>query len=85
MGIWASHLYSVPPEKLDELIENSLRPYGECQKHIDDTVNTICAVLQETEQIPRTISVAKVSGRLGVRASGSLEVLWPPEGGVAWC
>ncbi|XP_035979596.2 LOW QUALITY PROTEIN: 2'-5'-oligoadenylate synthase 2 [Halichoerus grypus] len=59
MGIWASHLYTVKPEKLDELIENSLRPYGECQKQIDDTVNAICNVLQETEQIPHMISVVK--------------------------
>jgi len=59
MGIWASHLYTVKPGKLDELIENSLRPYGECQKQIDDTVNAICNVLQETEQIPHMISVVK--------------------------
>ncbi|XP_025745346.1 2'-5'-oligoadenylate synthase 2 [Callorhinus ursinus] len=57
MGSWASHLYSVQPEKLDELIQNSLRPYGECQMQIDDTVNAICAVLQETDQIPHTMSV----------------------------
>lgn len=65
MGIWGSHLYSVQPERLDELIQNSLRPYGECQKQIDDAVDTICAALQETEQIPTVLSVVQVSGRLG--------------------
>lgn len=65
MGIWGSHLYSVQPEKLEELIQNSLRPYGECQKQIDDTVNAICAFLEETRQLPQVICVAKVSGRLG--------------------
>uniref|UniRef100_A0A8P0P2L7 2'-5' oligoadenylate synthase n=1 Tax=Canis lupus familiaris TaxID=9615 RepID=A0A8P0P2L7_CANLF len=59
MGIWGSHLYSVQPERLDELIQNSLRPYGECQKQIDDAVDTICAALQETEQIPTVLSVVQ--------------------------
>lgn len=59
MGIWASNLYSVQPEKLDELIENSLRPYEECQRQIHESVNAICAFLQQTEQIFPTISVVK--------------------------
>lgn len=65
MGIWGSHLYSVQPEKLEELIQISLRPYGGCQKQIEDTVNAICAFLEETRQLPQVICVAKVSGRLG--------------------
>lgn len=64
MGIWGSHLYSTQPEKLDELIQNSLRPYGECQKQIDDSVDAICVALEETRQIPNVICVAKVSARL---------------------
>ncbi|XP_036785080.2 2'-5'-oligoadenylate synthase 2 isoform X1 [Manis pentadactyla] len=59
MGNWESHLYSVPPQKLGEFVQNSLRPFEDCQKKIDETVNTICAVLQEAEQFPLVISVAK--------------------------
>lgn len=65
MGNWESHLYSVPPQKLGEFVQNSLRPFEDCQKKIDETVNTICAVLQEAEQFPLVISVAKVSTGLG--------------------
>ncbi|XP_029778552.1 2'-5'-oligoadenylate synthase 2 [Suricata suricatta] len=59
MGIWGSHLYSTQPEKLDELIQNSLRPRRECQQQLDDTVDAICAALEETRQIPQAICVAK--------------------------
>ena len=65
MENWESHLYKQPAQKLGEFIQDNLRPFEDCQKRIDQTVDTICAVLQEAEQFPMVISVAKVSRRLG--------------------
>ncbi|XP_014642579.1 PREDICTED: 2'-5'-oligoadenylate synthase 2 isoform X2 [Ceratotherium simum simum] len=59
MGNWESHLYTVPAHKLDGLIRDSLRPSEDCQKHIDSTVNTLCAALQEAEPLSLEKSVAK--------------------------
>ncbi|XP_045018999.1 2'-5'-oligoadenylate synthase 2 isoform X4 [Bubalus bubalis] len=47
MGSWESHLYEQPSEKLEEFIQNHLRPFEDCQKDIDQSVDTICEVLQE--------------------------------------
>ncbi|XP_070625746.1 2'-5'-oligoadenylate synthase 2 isoform X3 [Bos indicus] len=47
MGIRESHLYEKPSEKLEEFIQNHLRPSEDCQKDIDQSVDTICEVLQE--------------------------------------
>ncbi|XP_057600817.1 2'-5'-oligoadenylate synthase 2-like isoform X2 [Hippopotamus amphibius kiboko] len=59
MGNWESHLYEQPAQKLGEFIHNNLRPFEDCQKQIDQTVDTICAVLQKAEQSPLVTSVAK--------------------------
>ncbi|XP_068419766.1 2'-5'-oligoadenylate synthase 2 isoform X1 [Eschrichtius robustus] len=59
MGNWESHLYEQPAQKLGEFIQDNLRPFEDCQKRIDQTVDTICAVLQEAEQFPMVTSVAK--------------------------
>ncbi|XP_010826888.1 PREDICTED: 2'-5'-oligoadenylate synthase 2 isoform X3 [Bison bison bison] len=47
MGSRESHLYEKPSEKLEEFIQNHLRPSEDCQKDIDQSVDTICEVLQE--------------------------------------
>uniref|UniRef100_A0A8C6AH53 2'-5'-oligoadenylate synthetase 2 n=1 Tax=Monodon monoceros TaxID=40151 RepID=A0A8C6AH53_MONMO len=49
MGNWESHLYERPAQKLGEFTQDNLRPFEDCQKQIDQTVDTICAVLQEAE------------------------------------
>uniref|UniRef100_A0A8D0UW13 2'-5' oligoadenylate synthase n=1 Tax=Sus scrofa TaxID=9823 RepID=A0A8D0UW13_PIG len=59
MGNWGSHLYDRPPQKLGEFVQNNLRPSEDCQKQIDQTVDTICKVLQDAEQLPLVISVAR--------------------------
>lgn len=65
MGSWESHLYEQPPEKLEEFIQNYLRPSEDCQKDIDQSVDTICAVLQKPCQSLTVTGVAKVSRWLG--------------------
>lgn len=65
MGNWESHLYERPAQKLGEFTQDNLRPFEDCQKQIDQTVDTICAVLQEAEQLPLVTGVAEVSRRLG--------------------
>ncbi|XP_070242166.1 2'-5'-oligoadenylate synthase 2 isoform X3 [Bos mutus] len=47
MGSRESHLYEKPSEKLEEFIQNHLRPSEDGQKDIDQSVDTICEVLQE--------------------------------------
>uniref|UniRef100_A0A8C3X6K8 2'-5' oligoadenylate synthase n=1 Tax=Catagonus wagneri TaxID=51154 RepID=A0A8C3X6K8_9CETA len=59
MGNWGSHLYEQPPQKLGEFVQNNLRPSEDSQKQIDQTVDTICEVLQDAEQFPLVTSVAK--------------------------
>lgn len=59
MGSWESHLYEQPSEKLEEFIQNYLRPSEDCQKDIDQSVDTICAVLQEPCQPLTVTGVAK--------------------------
>ncbi|XP_059974523.1 2'-5'-oligoadenylate synthase 2 isoform X1 [Mesoplodon densirostris] len=59
MGNRESHLYEQPPQRLGEFIQDNLRPFEDCQKQIDQTVDTICAVLQEAEQFPLVTGVAK--------------------------
>ncbi|KAJ1074028.1 hypothetical protein K5549_007266 [Capra hircus] len=59
MGSWESHLYEQPSEKLEEFIQNYLRPSEDCQKDIDQSVDTICAVLQEPCQSLTVTGVAK--------------------------
>uniref|UniRef100_A0A480S5S1 2'-5' oligoadenylate synthase n=2 Tax=Sus scrofa TaxID=9823 RepID=A0A480S5S1_PIG len=59
MGNWGSHIYDRPPQKLGEFVQNNLRPSEDCQKQIDQTVDTICKVLQDAEQLPLVISVAR--------------------------
>ncbi|XP_065760645.1 2'-5'-oligoadenylate synthase 2-like isoform X1 [Muntiacus reevesi] len=59
MGSWESHLYEQPSEKLEEFIQNYLRPSEDCQKDIDQSVDTICAVLQKSCQSLAVTGVAK--------------------------
>lgn len=71
MGNWGSHIYDRPPQKLGEFVQNNLRPSEDCQKQIDQTVDTICKVLQDAEQLPLVISVARVSRGLGSGLQGA--------------
>ncbi|KAG5198744.1 hypothetical protein JEQ12_007340 [Ovis aries] len=66
MGSWESHLYEQPSEKLEEFIQNYLRPSEDCQKDIDQSVDTICAVLQEPCQ-PLTVTGVAKGGSYGRR------------------
>ncbi|EPQ01944.1 2'-5'-oligoadenylate synthase 2 [Myotis brandtii] len=64
MGNWLSSscpetVYLVPAQKLDEYIQTSLRPTEDCQRQIDEAVDTICAALQEATEPPMVIDVAK--------------------------
>lgn len=61
MGSWESHLYEQRSEKLEAFIQNYLRPSEDCQKDIDQSVDTICAALQEPCQSLTVTGVAKVS------------------------
>lgn len=65
MGSRESHLYEKPSEKLEEFIQNHLRPSEDCQKDIDQSVDTICEVLQEPCPSLTVTGVAKVSRWLG--------------------
>lgn len=56
---------SVPAQNLDEYIQTSLRPTEDCQKQIDEAVDSICAALQEATEPPMVTDVAKVSGEPG--------------------
>ncbi|PNJ82601.1 OAS2 isoform 4 [Pongo abelii] len=64
MGNGESQLSSVPAQKLGWFIQEYLKPYKECQTLIDETVNTICDVLQEPEQFPLVQGVA-IGGSYG--------------------
>ncbi|CAM9685523.1 unnamed protein product [Rangifer tarandus platyrhynchus] len=66
MGSWEAHLYEQPSEKLEEFIQNYLRPSEDCQKDIDQSVDTICAVLQKPCQSLTGTGVAK-GGSCGQR------------------
>lgn len=66
-GAGPETVYSVPAQKLDEYIQTKLRPAEDCQKQIDEAVDTICASLQEATEPPTVIDVLKVSGGLGSR------------------
>lgn len=57
MGNWA--LCSMPTQELDAFIQKSLRPLEDCQKQIDETVDTICAALHEAEELLLVTDVAK--------------------------
>ncbi|XP_054450337.1 2'-5'-oligoadenylate synthase 2 [Pteronotus mesoamericanus] len=64
MGNWLSSVnptsvISVPAQRLGDYIQDYLRPSEDCQKQIDLDVDTICAALQETEELPTVTSVAK--------------------------
>ncbi|XP_043757618.1 2'-5'-oligoadenylate synthase 2 [Cervus elaphus] len=59
MGSWKSRVYEQPSEKLEEFIQNYLRPSEDCQKDIDQSVDTICAVLQRPCQSLTVTGVAK--------------------------
>lgn len=65
MGSRESHLYEKPSEKLEEFIQNHLRPSEDGQKDIDQSVDTICEVLQEPCPSLTVTGVARVSRRLG--------------------
>lgn len=69
-GACPETVYSVPVQKLDEYIQTSLRPTADCQRQIDEAVDTICAALQEATEPPTVTDVAKVSGGPGVGAPG---------------
>lgn len=94
MGNWGSHLYDRPPQKLGEFVQNNLRPSEDCQKQIDQTVDTICKVLQDAEQLPLVISVAR-RGKLRLedfsKASYRCSVVSTARGGAlssvrnVWC
>ncbi|XP_062944261.1 2'-5'-oligoadenylate synthase 2 isoform X2 [Cynocephalus volans] len=59
MGNWGSQLSSVPAQDLGKFIQENLKPYEDCQKQINQTVNTICDILQDPKQFPLVQGVAK--------------------------
>ncbi|XP_008059936.1 2'-5'-oligoadenylate synthase 2-like [Carlito syrichta] len=59
MEPWGSRLYLVPAQKLGKYIQDKLKPCEDCQKQIDETVNTICDILEEPKKFPNVQGVAK--------------------------
>ncbi|XP_005403266.2 PREDICTED: 2'-5'-oligoadenylate synthase 2 [Chinchilla lanigera] len=45
MENWRSLVSTVPAQKLDEFIQQQLRPYESCEKQIGETVGAICTIL----------------------------------------
>ncbi|ELK15473.1 2'-5'-oligoadenylate synthetase 2 [Pteropus alecto] len=52
-------LYQILAQELGTFIQRSLRPSEDCQRRIDEAVETICAALQEAKEHPLVTSVAK--------------------------
>lgn len=67
-------LYQILAQELGTFIQRSLRPSEDCQKRIDEAVETICAALQEAKEHPLVTSVAKVSRGLGSGILGARRV-----------
>ncbi|XP_062038827.1 2'-5'-oligoadenylate synthase 3 [Lepus europaeus] len=59
MGNWESQVSSVPAQQLGDFVQNSLRPYEECQRQISHLVDVICSTLQEPEEFPIVRGVAR--------------------------
>ncbi|XP_053525876.1 2'-5'-oligoadenylate synthase 2 isoform X2 [Artibeus jamaicensis] len=64
MGNWFSSacpvtVNSVPAQRLGEYVQNFLRPSDDCQRQIDEAMDTICATLEEAEELPTVTDVAK--------------------------
>lgn len=73
-GAGPETVYSVPAQDLDEYVQTSLRPTEDCQKQIDEAVDSICAALQGATAPPMVTGVARVSGGpsgLGLLVIGS--------------
>lgn len=69
-------LYQKPGQELGAFIQDVLRPSDDCQKRIEEAVDTICAALQKAGEQPLVTSVAKVSRGLGSGILGARRVTW---------
>ncbi|XP_008059935.1 2'-5'-oligoadenylate synthase 2-like [Carlito syrichta] len=53
MKIWKSQPYSVSAQELGNYIQDYLKPHEDCQKQIDQTVSTICDILNQLRKVQR--------------------------------